>query len=128
VHTSNSHRAFPPPTGVRVKFGPESCRVKDTGFAPDWAARLADRIMLNVMMNTSSGLSRYLLALLALCCGALPLSADQPEGVAPSGPRIEVDAAELDLGVLDKGVTAEAKFTLRNSGDETLKIIRAKPG
>ena len=80
------------------------------------------------MMNISSGLSRYLLTLLALCGAALPLVAEEPEGAAPSGPRIEVDATEIDLGVLDKGATAEATFTLRNGGDQTLKIIRAKPG
>jgi hypothetical protein len=69
-----------------------------------------------------------MLAALVLCGAALPFLAEEPQVAAPSGPRIEVDAAEIDLGALDKGVTAEAKFTLRNSGDQTLKIIRAKPG
>jgi hypothetical protein len=81
-----------------------------------------------MMKTISSASALCLLSGLLLCGAASPLLADEPEGKAPSGPRIEVDATEIDLGVLDKGVVAEAKFTLRNTGDQTLKIIRAKPG
>ena len=47
---------------------------------------------------------------------------------APSGPRIEVETRVIDLGVINKGAPAEAKFTIRNAGDQILEILRAKPG
>jgi len=83
---------------------------------------------MGTMRKISSGLFAYLFALLVLCGAALPVAAQEPEGAAPAGPHIEVEAAEIDLGVVDKGAPAEAKFTLRNSGDQMLQIIRVKPG
>jgi hypothetical protein len=80
------------------------------------------------MKSHSSGCSIYLLIALALGTATLPVRAEESEAAVPSGPRIEVEESEIDLGVISKGAPAEATFTLRNSGDQTLEIIRAKPG
>ena len=58
----------------------------------------------------------------AYLTGCLALTA------AVAGPRLEIAATEIDLGSLSKGETAEARFELRNSGDEVLRILEAKPG
>jgi hypothetical protein len=55
-------------------------------------------------------------------------SAGEPEKPAASGPRIEIAQREIDLGSLFRGESAEARFEIRNLGDETLRILRAKPG
>jgi hypothetical protein len=65
--------------------------------------------------------------LLALCFSAGQLLG-QEGAAAAIGPRLEVDPMEIDLGAVDRGEDAEARFTLRNTGDQTLEIIRAKPG
>ena len=44
------------------------------------------------------------------------------------GPRFEVDAPTFDLGELRKGEDGLARFTVTNPGDETLRILRVKPG
>lgn len=55
--------------------------------------------------------------------GAAGSSAD-----AASGPRVEVDAREIDLGTVVRGETVKARFVLRNTGDEVLRVLKAKPG
>lgn len=60
--------------------------------------------------------------------GLLLLAAALAWGTAAAGPTIEVVNAEVDLGDLIRGSTAEAAFTLRNTGDETLRILGADPG
>jgi hypothetical protein len=47
---------------------------------------------------------------------------------ARSGPILVVPAKEVDVGEVFRGEPAEARFELRNEGDETLHILRAKPG
>jgi hypothetical protein len=69
-----------------------------------------------------------LVTLLGLFCAVGPVTGQEPAEKAPIGPRIEVDATEIDLGAISRGEKAEAKFTLRNTGDQTLKILKAKPG
>jgi hypothetical protein len=66
--------------------------------------------------------------LLGLSCAVGQASGQEPSGTAPIGPRIEVEVTEIDLGQIDRGADAEAKFTLRNTGDQTLQILKAKPG
>jgi hypothetical protein len=44
------------------------------------------------------------------------------------GPRFAVDALAVDLGELRKGEDGLARFTVTNTGDETLRILRVKPG
>jgi hypothetical protein len=66
--------------------------------------------------------------LLALSFSAGQLLGQEGAGSAAIGPRLEVDPMEIDLGAVDRGEDAEARFTLRNTGDQTLKILRAKPG
>jgi hypothetical protein len=75
-----------------------------------------------------SGYSISLLIALALAAVPPVASAGEQKEAAPSGPRIEVEAKEIDLGVINKGAVAEATFTIRNGGDQILKITRAKPG
>jgi hypothetical protein len=45
-----------------------------------------------------------------------------------AAPRIEVAEREVDLGTVVRGETREARFALHNTGDATLRILRAKPG
>ena len=49
-------------------------------------------------------------------------------GIAAAAPRVEPTASEVSVGDLVRGATAEAVFTLRNTGDETLRILGADPG
>ena len=73
---------------------------------------------------------------LASCVAAAQSAPEPPEvGQSPArsspekqGPRIEMGQLEVDLGELVKGETAEARFAIHNRGDETLRILRAKPG
>lgn len=44
------------------------------------------------------------------------------------GGRLSVDQAVLDIGDVVRGETATATFVLRNTGEETLKILSARPG
>jgi hypothetical protein len=77
-----------------------------------------------------------LIAALALAGGpALAQAAESPPATpragepAPAiGPRLEIDQTEIDLGKIYRGETSEARFALHNTGDETLRILRAKPG
>jgi hypothetical protein len=74
--------------------------------------------------------------LLVLAGGAAPAqeppappAVEQTDGTQPAtGPRIEVEQHTVDLGQIVRGETAEARFAFHNRGDETLRILRAKPG
>jgi len=57
--------------------------------------------------------------LLAVVAGGAP---------AQAAPRAEAETLEVDLGVLPRGASAEAVFVLRNTGDEVLRVLHAKPG
>jgi hypothetical protein len=58
-----------------------------------------------------------------------PAAATESEAVAPEpAPRLEVDALEVQLGEIVRGQKVEAHFELRNTGQGTLRIERAKPG
>jgi len=86
-------------------------------------------------------ISTTLLGLAAVCLSVLPLPAESPSpptpaaplgpAVAPTtepAPRLEVDALEVQLGEIVRGQKVEARFELRNAGEGTLRIERAKPG
>ena len=45
-----------------------------------------------------------------------------------AAPVVEPAASEVDVGSLVRGASGEAVFTLRNTGDETLRILGAEPG
>ncbi|MBD3391669.1 MAG: DUF1573 domain-containing protein [Chitinivibrionales bacterium] len=49
---------------------------------------------------------------------------------AAAGPKIEVDKADYDDGVIREGAkdTVSHVFTLKNTGDEVLRIKQVKPG
>ena len=67
-------------------------------------------------------------ALLALVLGPAGTAAQQPASADPSGPRLRVDEMQVDLGTLIKGDRSVAEFALHNDGDETLRIVKVKPG
>lgn len=87
------------------------------------------------------GISTTLLGLAAVCFSVLPLPAENPSPPTPAAPpghaavpttepapRLEVDALEVQLGEIVRGQKVEAQFELRNAGEGTLRIERAKPG
>lgn len=43
-------------------------------------------------------------------------------------PRLLVEAKEFDAGDVLRGHEVEASFALRNTGEEILRILSAKPG
>ncbi len=43
-------------------------------------------------------------------------------------PKLEIQSMQVDLGQIARGAPAEARFELRNTGGETLEVIRVKPG
>ncbi len=43
-------------------------------------------------------------------------------------PKLEIQTTQIDLGQIVRGASAEARFELRNTGGETLEVIRVKPG
>lgn len=45
----------------------------------------------------------------------------------PSG-RLEIDTDVVDVGNVVRGEVVTGTFLLKNTGDETLKILSAKPG
>jgi hypothetical protein len=49
-------------------------------------------------------------------------------GVVSAAPRVEVAKAEIEFGVVAPGDPVKARFELRNTGDETLEILKADPG
>ena len=49
-------------------------------------------------------------------------------GTVSAVPVLEPAASEVDVGSLIRGASGEAVFTLRNTGDETLRILGAEPG
>jgi hypothetical protein len=86
------------------------------------------------------GIATTLLGLAAMWLSVLPLPAESPSPPAPAAPpaptaaptdpapRLEVDALEVQLGEIVRGQKVEAGFELRNAGEGTLRIERAKPG
>ena len=44
------------------------------------------------------------------------------------GPKFFLKEQEVDLGDVKEGEIIEHTFTVRNQGDETLEIVRVKPG
>jgi len=47
---------------------------------------------------------------------------------AHEGPRLSIPENEKDFGVVIRGEVLEATFDLQNIGNETLKVLRVKPG
>jgi hypothetical protein len=49
---------------------------------------------------------------------------------AAAAARIEVDSANFDMGTIHEGAMDVAKhqFTIKNTGSETLRIEKVKPG
>lgn len=48
--------------------------------------------------------------------------------VEAAGPEIRFDKEILALGEVIRGQEVEAEFVYRNLGDQSLKILKAKPG
>ncbi|OGU29076.1 MAG: hypothetical protein A2X67_08775 [Ignavibacteria bacterium GWA2_55_11] len=47
--------------------------------------------------------------------------------LAAAQPKISVDKSEIDLGVIYRGATKNASFTIKNIGNEPLKILQVQP-
>ena len=58
----------------------------------------------------------------------LALLAILTTGDPSAAPVTETAASDVDLGELIRGASAEAVFILRNTGDETLRILGVEPG
>ena len=56
------------------------------------------------------------------------LAAQEVGKPLPSGPRLEFESTEVELGTIDRGEVSTARFTVRNLGDQPLRIVRVKPG
>ena len=56
------------------------------------------------------------------------LSAQDGAKVSPAAPRLQFETKELDLGSLDRGQVATARFSVRNVSDQPMRILRVKPG
>ena len=50
------------------------------------------------------------------------------EPVAKPGGRLQVAAEVVDVGDIVRGQEAKGTFLLKNVGDQTLKVLSAKPG
>ena len=70
-----------------------------------------------------AGPSGATLGVLLVLAAAVPTA-----GPVVAAPRIELPTEEIDLGRIDRGSSAEARFVLRNTGDEDLKIEEPEPG
>jgi hypothetical protein len=60
--------------------------------------------------------------------GTAGLWAQEGSKVAPDSPHLQFDSTEIDLGDIDRGSVAVAGFTVRNVGDQPVRIERVKPG
>ena len=84
----------------------------------------------NVSRLRAAVVTAWILPGIALGSGpqAGDVPATVPASVSVGGPRFEVDSLVCDLGELRKGEDGLARFAVTNSGDETLRILRVKPG
>jgi len=55
------------------------------------------------------------------------VSVDQAHTQVAATPALTVEEARIDLGEIKSGSDAVGTFIFHNSGDEDVKIIRAKP-
>ncbi len=69
-------------------------------------------------MNRTSRI--VLLAAVLIAVAAIPTAA--------AGPRAVVETPKIDLGQVPRGDSVEARFVIRNDGDEVLRILKVKPG
>ena len=69
----------------------------------------------------------YFIAKSILAAGIATLSVTFSVGAAP---MVSVDSANFDMGVIRAGTKKEIKhaFVIKNTGDDTLKIEKVKPG
>lgn len=72
----------------------------------------------------SSFIRRYVLTLFTV---AILFSFSLPVSATSSGPKIAFDVVELDIGQIVPGDKAAGVFTVKNEGDDTLKIKRVAP-
>ncbi len=48
--------------------------------------------------------------------------------IATAGPKIQIPETHWDLGKVPQGSSATHSYWIKNTGDETLKIIQVRPG
>jgi len=71
---------------------------------------------------------RFGTALLVVFIGVAGSWAQKGATAAPDSPRLEFESMEVDLGDIDRGSVAVARFTARNVGEHPVRIERVKPG
>jgi hypothetical protein len=71
---------------------------------------------------------QYGSVLLILVVALSGLVAQEAADLSATGPRLEFESEEIDLGDLDRGQVVTARFTARNVGDQPVRIQRVKPG
>lgn len=78
-------------------------------------------------MRRFSIFSRALAAAVILAWAARA-GAEDPPAAKTGGPRIVFEKETMDAGDVVRGSSATVNFVVRNTGDEVLKILSAKPG
>ena len=69
-----------------------------------------------------------LAAALTWAAGAVLAEGVGKEPAAKPGGRLQVEAEVVDVGDVVRGQEAKGTFLLKNIGDQTLKVLSAKPG
>ncbi len=69
-----------------------------------------------------------LAAVLTWAGGAVLAEKAGKESAAKPGGRLQVEQEVVDAGDVVRGQEAKGTFLLKNVGDQTLKVLSAKPG
>ena len=85
------------------------------------------------MSHENSGTLR--LAVFTLLLGYASSARAQQSGATPGSgvppgphPKLEIAQESIDLGEVPRIGEAQATFVIKNAGDDTLRILSAKPG
>ena len=81
------------------------------------------------MKTVFQGILGWILVLVGLGGGSLAWAEQAGAEVkAAAGPEIRFEAEALELGEAIRGQMLEAEFVYHNTGDQPLRILKAKPG
>lgn len=85
------------------------------------------------MSFRNCGLLRCLVFALLIGYGSRATAQQGPATTGPSAPpgpspKLEIAQEVIDLGELPRIGEAQATFVIRNTGEDTLRILSAKPG
>ena len=83
--------------------------------------------MMNARIGQRIAAAAWLVAV-ALPGAGPTVAQSQPAGEVAAPPRMEVENEVVELGNVVRGEVVVASFAIRNTGGETLRILKAKPG